>query len=216
MKVKYVNMATDFSPFPSGRYITDGPYSGESFRKSHLMSGLVEADVLIICLDGVMGMPRSFVNEAFIAPIKEENITAHDFFSRVSILTRKPENQEMVDKIIQSILDCWNDSFSAESCAEAKPRYKRKKLRHIAAQHFFPEYREVQERISRIGVEIERIFKRLDKTFVVDKLNENKLVKIEVSNKYKTFPVREAWGVLEKAGYRLGYDYDQNIFEIKI
>ena len=64
-----VHVATDFSPYLGGRYRDDGPWSGEQFRDDVLLPRLQAAmaanDVLVIILDGVAGVPSSFLEEAF-------------------------------------------------------------------------------------------------------------------------------------------------------
>jgi STAS-like domain of unknown function (DUF4325) len=59
----------DFAPSPGGRFIADGPQSGEFFRESVLVPGLREAirreEEIIVELDGVPGYGSSFLEEAF-------------------------------------------------------------------------------------------------------------------------------------------------------
>jgi len=65
VKTKVIKIADDFSRYPSGRYITDGPNSGERFRRDFLLPALEQYDVVEIWLDGVKGYPSSFTEEAF-------------------------------------------------------------------------------------------------------------------------------------------------------
>ena len=37
MDYRIINIASDFSRYPGGRLITDGPHSGERFRKEYLL-----------------------------------------------------------------------------------------------------------------------------------------------------------------------------------
>ncbi|WP_082560820.1 STAS-like domain-containing protein [Caulobacter sp. Root487D2Y] len=64
-----VHVAEVFSPFLGGRYRDDGPWSGEEFRDDLLLPRLEEAfashSQLVIILDGVAGVPSSFLEEAF-------------------------------------------------------------------------------------------------------------------------------------------------------
>ena len=60
---KVINIAKDFSPFPAGRHRTDGPFTGEAFREDILAPALREGSVNLV-LDGVMGLPSSFYEEA--------------------------------------------------------------------------------------------------------------------------------------------------------
>lgn len=62
-------IARDFTDTPGARYITDGEFSGESFRNELLEPKFKEAleknEKLIIDFDGAYGYPPSFLEEAF-------------------------------------------------------------------------------------------------------------------------------------------------------
>ncbi len=60
-----VNVSRDFSKYPAGRYIEDGPASGQLFRDKFLIPALKEAKELTIELDGTRGYGSSFLEEAF-------------------------------------------------------------------------------------------------------------------------------------------------------
>lgn len=60
-----IRIATDFSRHPAGRFIADGPYSGEAFRKNFLEKPLLAGEVVIVELDGTRGYGSSFLEEAF-------------------------------------------------------------------------------------------------------------------------------------------------------
>lgn len=65
MSVRVINLARDFSRYPAGRYVNDGPYSGAAFRDSYLIPALKSGDQLVVELDGVRGYGSSFLEEAF-------------------------------------------------------------------------------------------------------------------------------------------------------
>lgn len=66
MKINYqLNLATQFSRFPAGRYKSDGPYSGEAFRDDFLIPYLREHKKVVVELDGALGYGSSFLEEAF-------------------------------------------------------------------------------------------------------------------------------------------------------
>lgn len=60
-----IDIAVDFSPVPAGRYIADGPCSGEAFREKTLKPALDEGGKVIIEMDGGEGYGSSFLEEAF-------------------------------------------------------------------------------------------------------------------------------------------------------
>lgn len=60
-----INIAREFSRFPAGRYIDDGPFSGAAFRDDYLKPALDQGEALVLELDGVRGYGSSFLEEAF-------------------------------------------------------------------------------------------------------------------------------------------------------
>ena len=62
---KIIDIGKDFSRFPAGRYESDGPYNGETFRTKYLLPILKNKEKVIIELDGTAGYGSSFLEEAF-------------------------------------------------------------------------------------------------------------------------------------------------------
>lgn len=64
-----INIAADYSKVPGGRYIEDGPFSGQDFRSKVLLPKFQEAkrqnEALQVNLDGGYGYGSSFLDEAF-------------------------------------------------------------------------------------------------------------------------------------------------------
>lgn len=60
-----INIASDFSVTPAGRFYSDGPDSGERFRKEFLVPALRSAEPLTLRIDGTAGYGSSFLEEAF-------------------------------------------------------------------------------------------------------------------------------------------------------
>lgn len=54
----------DYTRYPSGRNKSDGPYSGEHF-KEEILNHFRIFDEVIINLDGVAGLPHSFIDGCF-------------------------------------------------------------------------------------------------------------------------------------------------------
>lgn len=80
-----INIADDFSKYPSGRVISDGPNSGERFRKEILLPALRKTGTIILILDGVNGYPSSFSEEAFGGLVREKHCTAEELLERLDI-----------------------------------------------------------------------------------------------------------------------------------
>jgi len=67
--MKMINIATEFSKTPFGRYKADSPYSAESFREKILKPAFDEAkdgDKITVDFKGIsLGLGSSFLEEAF-------------------------------------------------------------------------------------------------------------------------------------------------------
>lgn len=70
-----INIARDYTKTPGGRFIKEGPFSGEDFRKRILIPKYEEAEAtgecLRIILDGGYGYGSSFLEEAFGGLVRE-------------------------------------------------------------------------------------------------------------------------------------------------
>lgn len=86
-----INIAKDFSDAPGGRYISEGPFSGELFRNSLLIPKYVEAkknnDTLEINFDGSFGYSTSFLEESFGGLVRE--LKDRDVLSRIKIISNE-------------------------------------------------------------------------------------------------------------------------------
>ena len=82
---KIINVAKDYSPFPAGRFMTDGPYSGERFRQDILAPALAKSEVIEVELDGVSGFGSSFLDEAFGGLVRGNLIAAADVTRRIKL-----------------------------------------------------------------------------------------------------------------------------------
>lgn len=65
MTTHTIHIASEFSQTPAGRFITDGPFSGERFRDHILVPALRSYDEVVVDLNGVFGFGSSFLEEAF-------------------------------------------------------------------------------------------------------------------------------------------------------
>lgn len=63
-----IKLADEFTTTPGGRFVKDGPYSGEQFRKEKLepvFRNKEDQEIVELYLDGAEGYPSSFLEEAF-------------------------------------------------------------------------------------------------------------------------------------------------------
>ena len=74
MMTKVLTVAQDFSRSPAGRYLTDGPNSGERFREEMLYPALSKDKVEVV-LDGVLTLGSSFLDEAFGGLVREKGLS---------------------------------------------------------------------------------------------------------------------------------------------
>lgn len=65
MEQRVIDIARDFSRAPAGRFISDGPNSGERFREEFLVPTLRSEHPMKVVLDGTRGLGSSFLEEAF-------------------------------------------------------------------------------------------------------------------------------------------------------
>jgi len=65
-----INVAEDFSKYPAGRYIKDGPYSGEAFRA--LLVASLNKGFTLVDMKGTAGYGAGFLEEAFGGLVRVE------------------------------------------------------------------------------------------------------------------------------------------------
>jgi hypothetical protein len=98
MKIK---IATDFTTAPGPRYITEGKYSGEEFRKECLLPNLQQAILakcnLEIDLDGTAGYGTSFLEESFGGLIRVDKIDLKTINATLKISSG--EEPDLLDEI---------------------------------------------------------------------------------------------------------------------
>jgi len=100
MKTEVVVRVADLFPFPGGRHRDDGPQSGQAFREDVLVPKLREAERVILDLDGVAGLPSSFLDEAFGGLVRENNFTAEELTPRLIFRAVTPR-MKIYPEIIQ-------------------------------------------------------------------------------------------------------------------
>ena len=106
MTTKIINIAADFSEYPAGRYLSDGPYSGEKFRKDFLVPALRGNEQIVVEIDGVEGYGSSFLEECFGGLIREEGFSREELQKKLRIKFEDHDfeiyQQEIMDYIMQA------------------------------------------------------------------------------------------------------------------
>ena len=98
-----IRIAEDFSPYPAGRFISDGPDSGQRFREQFLVPALKGGDKLRVDIDRTDGYHTSFLEEAFGGLVRFGHISAPDLLDRLVIVNEDPAYAIYKDLIIEFI-----------------------------------------------------------------------------------------------------------------
>ncbi len=104
-KVVEFDIGNDFNPFPGGRFIKDGPASGEEFRDQYLSRLFAENDKVIISLDNAMGYGSSFLEEAFGGLVRNRIVGKQELLKKLELKTEQ-------DSIRKSIINYIEEASS--------------------------------------------------------------------------------------------------------
>ncbi|WP_278584891.1 STAS-like domain-containing protein [Eikenella corrodens] len=96
-KVMILNVASDFSPFPAGRFKADGPYSGEAFRDEKLLPALQDHQTVQVILDGALGYGSSFLEEVFGGLVRLNRWPTQDLLDRIQLVS--DEEPALIEEI---------------------------------------------------------------------------------------------------------------------
>jgi len=109
MKIK---IATDFTTAPGPRYIEEGKFSGEMFRKELLLPRLQEALQKKCCLevdlDGTAGYGTSFLEESFGGLIREDKLDLETINNSVKIVSN--DQPDLLEEIKEYLSDAQNEA----------------------------------------------------------------------------------------------------------
>lgn len=91
-----IDVANDFSAYPSGRVTKDGDFNGEKFRKEILIPAINNAmktknkpSSVVIDLDGVRVFGSSFLEEAFGGLARDNGVVFKEAFTVLKIKCTK-------------------------------------------------------------------------------------------------------------------------------
>lgn len=79
-----IEIGRQFSRYPAGRYVADGPFSGEAFRERLLVPALRSGARVIVEMDGTVGYGSSFLEEAFGGLVRQ-GFQASELLQRIEL-----------------------------------------------------------------------------------------------------------------------------------
>lgn len=107
-----IDVANEFSPYPSGRVTKDGDYNGERFRKEFLIPAIKKAfkakgaaASVVIDLDGVRTFGSSFLEEAFGGLARDKGVIFKEALAVLRIKCTKDHLQiykDAIDEYLQN------------------------------------------------------------------------------------------------------------------
>ncbi|MCX8490847.1 MAG: STAS-like domain-containing protein [Cyclobacteriaceae bacterium] len=96
-----ISLADDFSPYPAGRFLEDGPFSGQSFREKFLLPALKSNDMIIIDMDGSELPGSSFLEEAFGGLVRLGH-SASELVNKLEIKSERKTDKMRIFRYITS------------------------------------------------------------------------------------------------------------------
>ena len=94
-----IKISEEFSETPGGRFIKEGPYSGELFRETILLpkyeKAIENSEILTIDFDGTYGYANGFLEEAFGGMIR--NHSKLNLLNNLYLLST--ENDSIIERI---------------------------------------------------------------------------------------------------------------------
>lgn len=96
MTVGNISIAKDFSRYPAGRFVEDGPAPGELCRTKVLVPAFAKYEVVSVDLDGTLGYGSSFLEETFGGLVRVEGFTGAELHKRLKLVA---SDQSVIDEI---------------------------------------------------------------------------------------------------------------------
>lgn len=100
-----VNIAKDFTRFPSGRYKSHGQTSGEEFRCKFLEEPIRRGEKVVVEFDGTLGYGSSFLEEAFGGVVRSLKLSSSQI---LGLLEFRSTDQTISEEVTQYIVDASN------------------------------------------------------------------------------------------------------------
>jgi hypothetical protein len=107
MSTAIINIAKQFSRFPAGRFLEDGPNTGARFRDELLRPALEKYDRVIVEMDGVVGYGSSFLEEAFGGLVRMGAFSKEEMHQKIELRSR----------LKSPVRDAWDYIDSADAAS---------------------------------------------------------------------------------------------------
>lgn len=102
-----LNIGTDFSVDPSGRFYSDGKGNGEDFRENYLLPKLRELKsgqrLVVVLDDGVESFGSSFLTEGFAGVVKYGYMENQQLLDCLEFKYDNPDFEFFKNKVIQYV-----------------------------------------------------------------------------------------------------------------
>jgi hypothetical protein len=92
-----INIASDFSRIPLGRFPDDSPFNGTTFRENWLIPFLKKHQRIQVILDGAEGFGSSFLEEAFGGLVRVHKFSPTELLGRIDLISN--EDPTLIDEI---------------------------------------------------------------------------------------------------------------------
>ena len=99
--VNEIDVGRDFTRFPAGRDLNDGPYCGEVFRDKFLRPWLDKGEPVVVKLDTALSYGSSFLEEAFGGLVRL-NYPKATILKLLTLDTEKPMLKQEIEGYIDS------------------------------------------------------------------------------------------------------------------
>jgi len=97
-----INLGKQFGRYPAGRYLDDGPYSGQKFREDFLVPALTGGGGDIeVDLSEARGLKSSFLEEAFGGLVRA-GFDPEDIIRRFKFVSRDPSLEMEIHEYIRA------------------------------------------------------------------------------------------------------------------
>lgn len=108
--MKIINVARDFTPYPTGRTIDSGSGNGTEFREEFLLPVMKKGECAKVILDDVYGYPVSFLEEAFGGLVQKEGYSPEEVIDTFTLVAEKNGFSRLIMLIEEIIREAGMDS----------------------------------------------------------------------------------------------------------